>query len=59
MRKLFILIRGRIRLFWGFCPACNSDAPEKDNCIVCDNFYGCSTVKETRMWWQRFKTLNQ
>ena len=26
---------GRYRLWWGWCPACNSDAPAKDVCGVC------------------------
>lgn len=28
-------LRGRYRAWWGFCPACNSDAPAVDTCDVC------------------------
>jgi len=28
-------IRGRYRMFHGWCPACNSDAPALDHCPVC------------------------
>ena len=28
-------VKGRIRLFFGECPRCNSDAPAVDNCVVC------------------------
>ncbi len=30
-----ILLRAKYRLLFGFCPACNSDAPAKDSCKVC------------------------
>lgn len=28
-------IIARYRLWWGFCPRCNSDAPAVDTCDVC------------------------
>lgn len=28
-------LRGAYRLWWGFCPKCNSDAPHKYDCDVC------------------------
>ncbi len=33
--KFLKLLRARMRLFFGTCPACNSDAPELDHCKVC------------------------
>ena len=36
--RLFLLkARGSYRMFRGYCPKCNSDAPEVDECIVCNN----------------------
>jgi len=32
------LIKGRLRLMNGFCPMCNSDAPELYDCPVCDGY---------------------
>lgn len=55
--KTLLIARGRFRLFWGFCPKCNSDAPEKDNCNVCDNFYGCARKEHKMKWWSRYKAL--
>ncbi len=54
--KILFLIRGRFRLLFGFCPKCNSDAPEKDNCKVCYNFYGYALKKEKIQWWSNFKS---
>lgn len=34
-RKKFHRIIGQWRLFWGFCPRCNSDAPHVYKCSVC------------------------
>ena len=30
-------IRARWRVFLGFCPMCNSDAPAIDSCALCDS----------------------
>lgn len=58
--KTLKLARGRVRLFFGFCPACNSDAPEMYDCHVCEwplqPFAGIgqsATIKKT--WWENFK----
>jgi len=53
--KTLKLIQGRFRLFFHFCPACNSDAPKKDNCKICDNFYGCADAKLRKTWWNKFE----
>ena len=31
------------RLLWGFCPECNSDAPEMDTCKTCKGWWSGST----------------
>lgn len=47
------------RLWWHFCPACNSDAPEVDKCQVCEGYrtsrdgYPPSVETKAR-WWRRF-----
>lgn len=33
--NIFSFIKAKYRLFFGFCPKCNSDAPHVDNCDVC------------------------
>ncbi len=50
MKNLFIRIRGRFRLFWGFCPECNSDAPKLYECPVCD-----WNRTHKSHWWHFFK----
>lgn len=54
---------GRIRLWHGFCPRCNSDAPWVDKCAVCKSVHeGGVTVPNNRqqyppsiatkaLWW--------
>ena len=59
--NLFKKLRGRWRLLFGFCPACNSDAPELYDCTVCQ-WYRTSEngmpKKSTKWaWWQRYKAL--
>jgi hypothetical protein len=51
------MLRGRVRLFWGFCPKCNSDAPEKQNCNICDDFYGYARDNKIlkHKWWSRYE----
>lgn len=50
----FKILTGRFRLLFGFCPNCNSDAPELYDCPVCEHnrFY----LKN--YWWKRFKENN-
>ena len=57
--KLFIIIKrfiGKWRLWWSFCPQCNSDAPELYDCPVCKFYTGVYPIAEkTRSeWWERF-----
>jgi cytochrome c5 len=57
MRYLVMQLLGGWRLWWGFCPECNSDAPEKDTCVVCRNYQGFHppSEEEKAAWWKRFK----
>lgn len=63
LKNTFLKLRGKWRLFWGLCPACNSDAPELYDCTVCQ-WYRTSergmpdkTIKQA--WWERYlKLLN-
>lgn len=52
--KILEMIKVKIRLFFGLCPKCNSDAPEKDNCRICHNFYGRPTKEEKQKWFKNY-----
>ena len=60
--NVFRKARGRIRLLFGFCPKCNSDAPRIDHCWVCCGWRWAYDGKPTRnvkeMWWKRFISSN-
>ena len=52
------ILFGRWRNMWGFCPKCNSDAPEVYTCDVCDgnrDFYPSKQIRKERI--QRY--INQ
>jgi len=53
----FLFIRGRWRIWWGFCPACNSDAPQLYDCTVCHYYSGGYPPSRMRraIWWVRFR----
>jgi hypothetical protein len=61
---LEIALSPRIGLFvFGFCPECNSDAPELDTCPVCNGYrwsrHGGPPSRELRKaWWQAYKELH-
>ena len=38
--KTIVFLYGWWRIIWGFCPMCNSDAPELDTCEFCGSFRG-------------------
>jgi hypothetical protein len=62
-KKLSHRILGRIRLFFGECPRCNSDAPNVYSCHVCEfvhikeqsipvkNNRDYPTVQTKALWW--------
>jgi len=59
MFRLVLLLkklRGRWRLWWGFCPHCNSDAPELYDCPVCEYYRGAypPSPETKQRWWSRF-----
>jgi hypothetical protein len=59
MRRIFAVIRGGIRIMFGFCPKCNSDAPGIDNCMVCNGYrWGGFGDKpdsaRLKVWWYKF-----
>lgn len=60
-------LRGLLRLAFGFCPRCNSDAPAKDFCSVCEsihvdeyptiisnNLVGLPNTATRGLWWYKF-----
>ena len=64
--KLMWLIRyliGKTRIRLGFCPLCNSDAPELYTCPCC-NFYSSAsgdpfppTLATKSDWWKTYKAV--
>jgi|DEB19_MinimDraft_2_1074335.scaffolds.fasta_scaffold200348_1 rRNA maturation endonuclease Nob1 len=54
-QMLGILI-AKYRLFFGFCPKCNSDAPNVDGCNICggDRTYPPSKHKK-QTWFNDYK----
>lgn len=57
MNKVKMLV-GKWRLLFGFCPKCNSDAPELYDCSVCHWYRtsesGMPTSRIKKIWWERF-----
>jgi len=43
---------GKWRLWWGFCPNCNNDAPECDTCHVCRGTRAFPPQPETKLLWE-------
>lgn len=43
---------GKYKLLWGWCPSCNSDAPEVYTCQVCK--FERSQDRTVEAVWQRF-----
>jgi hypothetical protein len=58
MKRFFIILNGRWRLLFGFCPKCNSDAPEIYDCMICDWYRtsekGMPSNGVKRQWWNKF-----
>jgi len=54
--KVLKLARGKYRLFFGFCPKCNSSAPDIYHCSICgyDTKYPASKRKRQE-WYEAFK----
>lgn len=54
---------GRIRIYFGRCPLCNSDAPDLYNCACC-NFYSSASgdpfppkLETKNEWWNTYKSV--
>ena len=43
----------KYRLFFGFCPKCNSDAPAIDTCNVCNGERSYPPTKQTKKNWYK------
>jgi hypothetical protein len=59
MKKLlnfFVKVSGRIQLAFGFCPWCNSSAPELYDCPVCHYYSGKfpPSKQVKKLWWGVF-----
>lgn len=52
MNKQYIILRGRFRMLFGFCPNCNSDTPELYMCEVCNY-----NQEPKHNWWKFFKLI--
>ena len=56
--NLFEKLIAKYRLSFGLCPKCNSDAPEIDNCDVCESYRtsydGMPTKELKEIWWNKF-----
>jgi hypothetical protein len=62
VRRIVRIFIGWKRMRFGFCPACNEDAPEVDRCPVCNyfsymlEFHRPQTLNELKhAVWARFK----
>jgi len=58
----FKKLQGRWRLLLGFCPKCNSNAPEIYTCNVCDyknNYWGRKISEDRKYWWNRFIAVDK
>lgn len=60
--KTYILWVGLWRSWWGWCPECNSDAPDIDTCMVCAGDGGKyeypTTDEVTEVRWSRFAIVH-
>lgn len=57
MKEFIKLLRTKLRLHFGLCPECNSDAPEIDDCHVCEGYRAPypPTEETKKRWMERFK----
>lgn len=57
MRHVVMSIIGGWRLWRGYCPECNLDAPELYECPVCQYYSGRWPPSEDtkQAWWNRWK----
>ena len=57
LKEKLYLLQGYIRISFGFCPYCNSDAPLLYDCPVCCYDIGYPFVGKVKckVYWDRFK----
>lgn len=59
--KYILLLRAKLRILFGFCPKCNSDAPEMDTCYVCCgyrwNCLGYPSKGVKKYWYKKYKKV--
>lgn len=57
--RWLIDVRAKFRAWCGFCPACNSDAPEIDRCWLCRGYRwdrdGVPNKQTKRLWMHRWE----
>lgn len=61
MLALLVKLLAYKRAFLGFCPRCNSDAPEIDKCPICanDRTYPQTNARMAYRLWIHFCELEQ
>ncbi len=52
MKKTLLLLTGKFRMLFNFCPECNSDAPAIYDCDICKNYL-------PQNWWNQYKIKNK
>ena len=57
MKKYLKLLLAKFRLFFGFCPECNSSAPLLYECKVCNYYNGIfpPSKNEKKIWLKKFR----
>jgi hypothetical protein len=53
-KKALLKLRGLYRVFFRFCPKCNSSAPAMDSCSVCHGDRRVPSNIQRREWWERY-----
>ena len=57
LTQMLGILTAKWRLFFGFCPKCNSDAPAIDSCNVCNGERSYPPSKHKKQTW--FNTYKQ
>ena len=53
----FLFLRGKWRMYWNYCPECNSFAPKVHHCDVCHNntkAYFAWNKEVENEWWMKY-----
>lgn len=60
----FKMLLPRFRVSLGFCPMCNSDAPELDNCPLCEGYHSANgdtfppPASTKKQWLDEIHSIN-